>query len=228
MNRMIFTFAALILLLSLAVGAHAAIITTTLGNNSPGFNDGDWPALIPDILNAQSGQPAPFDQGYGHEVLGPHFSGSWAFNYGALPDPILSANITIGIIDHDSTASGSQLALFTIDGNDSTSALDASFEGSGGTDNEYNVYTINLGAVVFADLVDGSVSVALDLNGPGLQTPLFPFPGPNPSVEGDYNAAHLIFSTLSITTQAVPIPATMLLLGSGLIGLIGFRRKFKK
>jgi hypothetical protein len=81
---------------------------------------------------------------------------------------------------------------------------------------------------VFADLVDGSVSVALDLNGPGLQTPLFPFPGPNPSVEGDYNAAHLIFSTLSITTQAVPIPATMLLLGSGLIGLIGFRRKFRK
>lgn len=230
MNRIIFTFVALILLFSVAVGAHATLITTTLGNDSPGFNNGDKPNLFPDILNAQAGQPAPFDQGYGHELLGPNFSAFWTFNYVALLDPILSANIKIGIIDHDSAASGSQLAQFFVDGNDFTSGLDAIFEGSGGTDNEYNVYTINLGVGVFADLVDGSVSVALDLLEPGLQTPLFPLPGPNPAEETLFNAAHLIFSTLSITTQdpgPIPEPSTMLLFGFGILSIAGVSRRKK-
>ena len=99
MRRMIIAFAALMMLLGVSFGAHAATITTTLGNDTPGFNDGDTPPLVPDILNAQSGQPAPFDVGIGHELFGPDFSASWTFNYGALLDPIQSADITIGILD---------------------------------------------------------------------------------------------------------------------------------
>ena len=199
--------------LALSTAAHATIITASLGNTSPGFNDGDTPT-VPMVGAAQSGQPAPFNQGYGTDGLfGGNFAQSWTHAFAAIADPIISASLTIGIYDHDSAASGSQLDLFTVDGNALTADLDSLFEAGGGsTDLEYNVYTIDL-AGLLGDLADGSVTIVLNLDGPGLVTPLFPLPGPNPPEETASNGANLIFSTLTIETQngevAVPEPGTL-------------------
>lgn len=43
-----------------------------------------------------------------------------------------------------------------------------------------------------------------------------------------FSASAQLFGQFTESTQPVPEPATMLLLGSGLAGLAGFRRKFKK
>jgi len=42
------------------------------------------------------------------------------------------------------------------------------------------------------------------------------------------NGETIVGTSLSIETAATPIPAPILLLGTGLIGMAGFRRKFKK
>ncbi len=97
MSRSLTAFAFLLTLLAGASAwAHADTVIVTLGNAMPGFDDGDQPDLVPDVLDAQTGQPAPFDTGIGNQLFGPNFSALWTFNY-ALGSPIISALITIGI-----------------------------------------------------------------------------------------------------------------------------------
>ncbi len=199
----------------LAGQLEAGLITQTLGNGTPAFADGDALTIL-DLLAAQSGQVPPFDAGIGIEILGPNFSADWTFAYG-IADPILSASIVIGIADHDSAASGSQLASFGFDGHDLSGDLDTLFEASSSGDQVYNVYTIPLLPLLFPSLADGAATFSLALSGPGLVTAL-PIFGGGVS-ESSFNGAHLIFSTLSITTEDtvpppdVPEPATTLLFG---------------
>ena len=194
-------------LVALPASAMPIVTTLTLGNDAPGFNPGDVPSLA-QLTAAQGGQPAPFDQGKGNEVLGPDFSATWTHDLPIFLGTVTAASITIGIADHDSAASGSQVALFQVGAEDLTSALDSAFEAAGGAaDGAYAIYTVPLPGSLLSGLSGSMLTVQLQLMGPGLQTPVVP---PGPAVEVEWNGAFLLYSTLEITSN-VPEPAAGLL-----------------
>lgn len=205
-------------------------MTQTLGNGASGLIHGDLTTTL-ELLLVQGGQDAPFDQGYGHSLFGPSFSGSWIFDYTAITETILSATLTIGIADHDSMASGDQVASYMIDGNDVTSGLNTAFESVGGADTEYNVYSLGLSAATFAGLADGTAAASLGLQGPGLVAELDFSTGDTTVIESIHNPANLIFSTLTIVFEdstnppipQVPEPSTLILFSLGLL-IIGRRK----
>ncbi|MBS3952654.1 MAG: PEP-CTERM sorting domain-containing protein [Methylomicrobium sp.] len=203
--------------------AQAALIETTLGNNNPGFAAGSSTSFS-QVSSAQSGQPAPFDQGYGNDLLS-NFNQSWTFNFAAINDPIQSAQIAFGIVDTDSGSPGDQIDFFSVDGVDLTASLNSLFEASASATGVYDVFTLSLNSI-FSNLTDGSVTVALGLKGPVVNRGI---PGVTQDQTVNFNGAALIYSTLSIQTQTtnnnVPEPSVLLLMMSGLLSVFGFKAR---
>jgi hypothetical protein len=224
-----------------AANSRAAMIMDVLGNNNPGFSDGDVVSLA-DIQNAQAGQPAPFDAPIGQEINGPDFSASWTHTYVLISDPIISATLQIGIHDSEGgsvgddgvgntvTLADEQLDFYDVDGTSVRAELiGAGFEDGGqGENNQYEEYAIVLPASLFADLADGSALISLGLKGPVASPGLLPI---FPDQIQNFNGAALIFSKLTINTQpsaVIPEPSTVLLLGTGLIGILGYGWRQKR
>ncbi|MBX3617009.1 hypothetical protein [Nitrosomonas sp.] len=200
--------------LALLAGSQCALANTIVTLGDQDFADGEKPTTGA-FLTAGAGEPAPFDGLFsGSDVSGPNFSASWTFSYGAIADTITGGSLILGIYDHESAASGSQVASFTVNGVDLTGALNTLFEAHGGASREDNVYTLALPASTFAGLASGTVNVALSLKGPGLG--LFG--------ETTFNGAALDFSTLDIAT-AVPEPLTSTLLLIGVPAVLAAARR---
>ena len=201
MHKAVLVLAAILAGMYPASQANATILT--LGEQD--FANGSFTSL--GVFNtAGAGEPAPFDLFRGNDPIGPNFSESWTFSYS--PGAVTSASISIGIFDHDSFVAGNQVASFSVDGFDLTALLNALFEGSGGAQTEYNVYTLALPAGAFAALSDGSATFSLTLQGSTSPPP--------------FNGAGLDFSTLDISN--VPEPGTLGLLGVAAAGFFSSRR----
>ena len=96
------------------------------------------------------------------------------------------------------------------------------------TGNTFGFYIAegNIGAysnLLYSDstLNNGDVSLLMYNPSPGQ----YVFAG---DIDGDQNFSDIVTQAESINPVPNPEPATMLLLGSGLVGLIGFGRKFRK
>ena len=187
--------------------AGADVITETLGHMA--FPDGTKVAIVP-FAAAHVGDPFPFDGTFnGSDPSGPNFSESWMFSYGALSN-ITAATLALGILDSDSAAPGNQVASLILNGSiDLTSPLNVAFEANPSPNSFVNDYTITLDGSTFSELATGTATFALTLQGPGL------------GVLGttQFNGAALDFSTITITTQSIPEPTSLVLAALGFIGL---------
>jgi len=209
--------AASLMALVLPVPVGATLIT--LGDQD--FANGTLVGSVAAFTALQGGEPAPIGSFIGTDVGAGNFTAAWTFNFAA--GAVSAASITFGIFDHDSAATGNQLASFSIDGIDLTAVLDALFEVPGtGTQTEANVYTIVLSGAALAALADGSATFSLTLQGPALCGGAGTIVDCVPVLG---NGAGLDFSSLDYTAAAAPEPATLALFGVALAAITLVRRR---
>lgn len=229
MNRILSTIllASLVSFLGLASKAPAEMITvgTAVASNGdillyPGGAAGSWNAAVGSNLLAVTALDGSNGVSGSDFDPGSSYDGSWSFNYTPPVNPLASAFLSFGIIDHDSAAAGDQVASFSVDGFDLTTQLNVLFNASGGRviptltafQSEYNVYSIDLTIpALLASLADGNADVRLTLkNGFAGAATL-------------NNGAAVDFSTLTI--NSVPEPSSLVLLLFGISAAASIRRR---
>lgn len=211
----------------IAASLPAAVITDTQGTQD--FANGIQLDVF-DYLAGNTDAVAPFDFESGLDADdgdgGSNFDVTWTHSYAIPLTPILRASLRIGLYEHESAETGSQVASLTLVGLPGvplTALLDAQMEAYGGTTvydldgfpvtTEYNIYSISLPEAVFSALAGGSAQFRLQLQGPGVN--LF---GPS-----GYNGAFIDFAELTIVD--IPEPSTLLLIGTVLPLLALLKRR---
>jgi hypothetical protein len=222
-------FALLPAVLSLALCASARAGSVQLGSQD--FADGQILPCFSACSNGWFSASDPFNRFLGSDPGIPgatSFSGQWSFDLRALPlVELRSVRLEIGLFDHDSSAPGSQVDLFTSpEFGDLRGLLDSAFEVAGrGEQQAYDVFSIELplNEVIQQRLAEsGTASFALLLKGPvwieDQRTR-------QPVLKQGTNGAGLDFARLTLTSAAtVPEPASLLLLALGCTALAAGRR----
>ena len=216
MNPARLALMAILILASLPLAAPAATILQTLGIER--YANG---AIVPSgtFITDNGGEPAPFNAISGGDATA-NMNVSFTFSYGAIADPITAASILISLYEGESSAPGSQLALFRLNGSILlTALLDAQMEATPGVSSQINFYTVTLPSTAFASLAGGTATFDLQLQGPGLGVL-----GPT-----DFNGGGLDFARLTLRTDPitpeVPEPATAFLAGGALLAGAAFLRR---